>query len=111
MTLTCMDTGFTLEYRTGSKPWKPLPMIPHPCARNIQRWTAMPPGGTAQGSFFLADLAPGFDMTPLRPAGRYTLRFTFHAEACRASSDASTCVSWPAGQPQAAAEAVTVAVP
>ena len=111
MTLTCMDTGFTLEYRTGSKPWKPLPMIPHPCARNIQRWTAMLPGGTAQGSFFLADLAPGFDMTPLRSSGHYELRFTFHAYACIASSDASTCLSWPEVQPTATAEAIAVALP
>ena len=112
VTYSCMNTGITLEYRMISQPWTPLPMHPpHACSRNLQQWSALLPGGTAQGSFFLADLEPSFDMTPLRLSRRYMLRFTFHSDACLASPDASACVSWPEVQPVALADAVSVTAP
>lgn len=95
---SCSGFGITPEYRTPGGEWKPIPGRMWACTANILFEMPILPGGAAEGDFSLPALPPGYDVTVLRVAGDYSLRFTFWPNVCFASADATFCLTRPEKQ-------------
>jgi len=106
-TLSCSNSGIVPEYSSASGDWKPVPQQMWVCSLNIYIQRPILPGGTLEGEFTLATLAPGYDTASLRAAGDYRLRFTFYPSACFASPDGSFCIQRPDHQPPAVSQELT----
>lgn len=107
-TSSCGDSGITPEFSSAASDWKPVPRGFWICGRNFIFEREILPGGTVEGEFMLATLAPAYDTTPLRAAGEYRLRFTFWPQACIASPDASFCLLWPEKQSPVVSQEITL---
>lgn len=106
---TCSDFSIMPEYRIdGEGEWKQLKSQLDACTMNLYVETPILPGKTADGDFILRWLALRFDTSPLYPAGKYDIRFTFHSSACWASSDGSFCIQRPAKQATEMSNVVTI---
>jgi hypothetical protein len=110
MTSSCSSSGITPEYRQDVE-WKPVPQRLWECFRNVSIETGILPGGTAEGEFTLAGLAPGYDTALLRASGESQIRFTFHPYACFASPDAGFCLDSGSRQEQVLSRILTLRVP
>lgn len=104
----CSGLGIVPEYRTASEEWKPVPPVDWVCSGNPCSEIRILPGASVEGDFRLATLAPGYDMTALRAAGQYRLRFTFLPSSCLASPDGSFCLTQPEKQAPVLSREVTV---
>ena len=94
---TCTGVRITPEYRTPGGEWEPVPRSEGEweCDANGSLERPILPGGTSEGDFVLPSLPLGYDVTVLRAARNYLLRFTFWPYACLASPDASFCLTKP----------------
>lgn len=97
-TASCSNSGITPEYRFSDGDWKPVPGLEWVCSMNVVIETKILPGGTAEGNFTLASLAPGYDAGSLNSPGDYHFRFTFWSNACFASPDGRFCLMRPEKQ-------------
>ncbi|MGC1105162.1 MAG: hypothetical protein WA876_01350 [Candidatus Acidiferrales bacterium] len=97
-TASCSNSGIAPEYRFSDSDWKPVPSLAWVCSMNVVIETKILPGGTTEGNFTLASLAPGYDATPLSGPGEYHFRFAFWPNACFASPDGSFCLMRPEKQ-------------
>jgi len=105
---SCSDYSIIPEYRTNDGEWKQLESQLKFCTANIYVETPIEPGETAEGNFILGALAPLFDTSPLYPAGRYEIRFSFHSSACFASPDGSFCIQRPKEQTVTMSNVITI---
>jgi hypothetical protein len=97
---TCTGVNITPEYRTPAGKWEPVPGfsgLEHDwmCVSNGNFERPILPGGTSEGDFVLPSLPLGYDVTVLRAAADYLLRFTYSPRACFASPDGSFCLTKP----------------
>jgi hypothetical protein len=105
---TCSDFSIIPEYRNDDGEWKQLQSRLQGCTANIYFETPIMPGEADEGDFILRSLAPRFDTSPLYPAGRYEIHFSFHSSACFASPDGSFCVQSPKEQTVTVSNVVTI---
>lgn len=95
---TCTGVHITPEYRTPAAEWEPVPSFSDRlhewvCVSNRNFERPILPGGTSEGDFVLSSLPFGYDVTDLRAAADYLLRFTYWPRACFASPDGSFCLT------------------
>jgi hypothetical protein len=107
-TFSCSGASITPEYRQANGTWKPLSELLWSCTANIFYEREIRAGGSIEGYFTLRTLTPRWDTNPIRDAGTYGFRFTFHPTACIAASDASFCLVPFRDEPSAIAPEVIV---
>jgi|GEM_PF-3535477 len=107
-TFSCSDSDITPEFRRASREWKPVQTILWFCSANVFVQTPILPGESIKGTFTLPTLAPSYDTSMLREAGKYDFRFTFTPKACFASPDGRFCLQRPEHQPSILSNEVSV---
>ncbi len=96
----CSDFAETPEFRSEGGAWKPLQSSWMLCGRNFVEWTALLPGQTVGEEMTLRHVAAGFQINPVREAGRYGVRIDYAPQVCVASPDGSFCLTEPQCLPQ-----------
>ncbi|HEY1806673.1 MAG TPA: hypothetical protein VGG45_19540 [Terracidiphilus sp.] len=105
--MNCSDFAEAPEFRTEDGVWKPLHSSWWMCTRNFMEWTALLPGQTIEEETTLRHVAAGFQINPVREAGRYDVRMIYTPEVCVASPDGSFCLTEPQCLPQMTSPAAT----
>jgi len=111
----CSDFSETPEFRIEGGSWKPLESSWMACTRNFVEWTALLPGQSVEEEMTLRHVAAGFQINPVREAGKYDVRIDYAPQVCVASPDGSFCLTEPQSLPQmtspAASFETTVTLP
>jgi len=110
-TYSCSESGVFPEYRNAEGQWTPLPQVSWVCTMNIVIETPILSGKAYENEFTLANLAPGYDLTPLRAPGEHQLRFRFSPYACFASPDGRFCLTGAERQQPVVSSEVIVRTP
>jgi hypothetical protein len=105
--MNCSDFAETPEFRTEGGVWKQLQSSWWACARNFMEWTALLPAQSVDEEMTLRRVAAGFQINPVREAGRYNVRVDYAPQVCVASPDGSFCLTEPQSLPQMTSPAAT----
>ena len=97
---TCSDFAETPEFRIEGGSWATLKSSWQICGRNFVEWTALLPGQIVEEGMTLRHVAAGFQINPVREAGRYDVRIDYAPQVCVASPDGSFCLTEPQGLPE-----------
>lgn len=103
----CSDFAGTPEFRPEGGTWKPLQSSWMECGRNFVEWTALLPGQSFEEEMTLRHVAAGFQINPVREAGKYDVRIDYAPQVCVASPDGSFCLTEPQSLPPMTSPAAT----
>jgi hypothetical protein len=105
--MTCSDFAEAPEFRTEGGAWKSLQSSLRMCTRNFMEWAALLPGQNVEEEMTLRHVAAGFQINPVREAGRYEVRINYSPAVCVAAPDGSFCLTEPQGLPRVTSPAAS----
>jgi hypothetical protein len=103
----CSDFAETPEFRIEGGSWMPLHSSLMVCLRNFVEWKALLPGQSVEEEMTPRHVAAGFQINPVREAGKYDVRIDYSPQVCVASLDGSFCLTEPQCLPQMTSPAST----